>query len=155
MDKFNRRTLWIASSAFLTINHIGIVILYWLQNKYEIPGFYLILCVMLIWFSFVCAGLIFPLMGLLRGELFPQSAKMIGNGLSQCLISLICFITARVFLPVSEMCGIEINFLIYACFASLIVLYTFFDLPETRGKTLVEIQNELKGIKSSKIESGC
>lgn len=108
---------------------------------------------MLTIFSCLYAMFMFALIGILRGELLPQSVKMLGAGLCTFVLSVGSFLNTRTFLPIAETFGMEFNFALFSVSALILAVYTYFDLPETRGKTLVEIQNELKGVKDDKLES--
>ena len=39
-----------------------------------------------------------------------------------------------------------INFVLFAFVSLFMFFYVYYDLPETRGKTLTDIQRELKGV---------
>jgi len=152
MDRVNRRTLMLVCCCCITIIHATTAALYCVQSRYEIKHFNIILFVLLTTFSCMYAMFMFPLIGILRGELMPQSVKMVGGGLCTFMLSLGCFINTRTFLPIAEAFGMEINFVVFSICSLIMAVYVYFDLPETRGKTLVQIQNELKGI-DRKLES--
>jgi len=152
VDRVGRRCLILITNVIVTVIHIGIVALYCIQYTYEIPCFHLILCIMLTMYA--CLSLMFqaPLLSLIRGELLPQKVRMMGSGFSTVVISLVYFIQIHTFLFIAEKLGIEYNFVMYSCSALLSVVYLYFELPETRGKTLVEIQDDLKSAKDGKPE---
>ena len=93
---------------------------------------------------FICTftafiGLV-PLSWMLCGELFPMSYKGLGTGLTTgfgflCLFSVV--MTAPYMFEYLLAWG---TFLIYGCIAAGGTLLLFFYLPETRGKTLLEIE---------------
>ena len=155
MDRFNRRTLMLMSCAFIISTHAVTATLYYVQPLYPVPYFDLILFSMLTVYSCVFGMFIFPLTAALRGELLPQSLKAIGSGSALFVSSVGGFVNARTFLPVQEACGNGTNFLIYFLVGVLMFVYVYYDLPETKGKTLVQIQNELKGIANTSREENC
>lgn len=73
-----------------------------------------------------------------------MSVKAIGGCLAVVVNSLAGFATARLFPTIMFHYGIEYNFLLYfgACVLGFVHIYS--TLPETRGKSLIEIQRELK-----------
>ena len=146
MDKFDRRTLMLVCCSCITIIHAAAATLCWFQSALGVTYFNIILFVFVTIFSCLYAMFMYPLIGILRGELMPQSVKITGAGLCIFMQSFGSFVNTRAFLPVVEAFGMEINFVIFSSSALIMVVYTYFDLPETRGKTLVQIQNELKGI---------
>lgn len=79
----------------------------------------------------------------IRGELFPQRLRVIGSAASTMFNGTIQFVLLRIFIPIWNTFGIYVNFLIYSVFCILISFCIYFLLPETRGKTLVEIQRDI------------
>jgi len=152
MDKVNRRTLMLVCCSCMAIIHAATAALYCVQSAHEITYFNVILFVFLTIFSCLYAMFMFPLLGVLRGELMPQSVKMTGAGLCTFMLSLGSFVNTRTFLPIAEAFGMEFNFVIFSICSLIMAVYTYFESPETRGNTLVQIQKELKGI-DAKLES--
>lgn len=87
---------------------------------------------------------------LMLGELFSASIK--GKGLA--VLTIVLSITVSVMTKVFQV--MEVNFGMYAPFALFSVccfvntFFTYYFVPETKGKTLEEIQQELKGNKNTK-----
>ena len=136
----------IASSTVTCTMLAGIAILYYMQSTKEIPNFQMLLFCMFSIFSCVFMGIVFPLVTLLQGELLPQSVKRAGTGLNMFTFSIVLFVNSRTFLPIAETFGMGANFIQFAIFNLIMIAYVYFDVPETRGRTLVEIQNELKSV---------
>lgn len=76
---------------------------------------------------------------IVRGELFPVKFKMIGNAASIICNAAVNFILLKMFIPIKNAYGLHLNFLIYSDFCVLISIAIYILLPETKGKTLVEI----------------
>ncbi len=76
-------------------------------------------------------------------ELFPTRIR--GKGMSLCLFfnSLAAALLAAFFLPLIEHIGINFTYWLFAFFTLLYFLLAFFFLPETKAKSLEEIQHEL------------
>lgn len=146
VEKFKRRTFLLASSTLTCIMLIGIAILYYIQSVNAISSFRMLLFCMFSIYSCIHMGLVFPLLNILRGELLPHSVKRTGLSLGAFFQAAALFASSRMFLPIAETFGMGTNFAIFALCNFLMIMYIYFDVPETRGKTLVEIQNDLKGI---------
>lgn len=149
IGSFNRRSIITVCSALIVITHVCTAALYYVnENLSQIPYFP--------WLSFSSITLfaaiysfMYPAIFLIRSELFPLSIKAFGGCISLIGNSSMSFLTTKTFVFVSERFGIHVNFLIFAVVSLQIVLFAYFLLPETRNKTLIEIQHELEGKKST------
>lgn len=81
---------------------------------------------------------------MIRAELLPYNVKGIGNGI--CII--FREIVAIILLKTYEICWqyscIYVIFLIFAVNSVILILFVYLALPDTRGKSLIEIQNHFK-----------
>ncbi|XKL60385.1 hypothetical protein PGB90_001401 [Kerria lacca] len=90
--------------------------------------------------AMVFSGGIHGLYFSIRSELFAQNVKEIGSSICIMGQSLCAFVSSKIFLYVSDMYGVYMNFVIFHIVCIFGVIYVYFTLPETRGKTLAEIQ---------------
>lgn len=151
MDKFNRRTYMLTACALISIIHAGTAALYYAQNSFDVPYFDWLLFSMLSAYACVFGMAVFPLTMAIRGELLPQSVKGIGACFYVIGSSLTGFGIAKTFLPVAEIYGVQANFILFSVNSLIMFVYVYFELPETRGKTLVAIQMELRKMKKSDV----
>lgn len=135
IEKFNRRTISLISYSVFIITNISIALLYY-TNWYSSPWMIFILIGIYACFSVVMDSVFY----MLRGELFPQSIKPFGCGLCNIGQAAIGFTTVKVFLNVAAVYGMHVNFVIYAIVSLFTLIFCYFALPETRGKSLIEIQ---------------
>lgn len=142
MDKFNRRTLWHTACILTAGSHAGTAALYYAQKT--VPYFEWFLFATVTIYSCVFGMLMLPLASAARGELLPQRVKAIGNCLAVVASSITGFGTSRVFLPIAEAYGMQTNFVLFSIMCLIIFAFEYFDLPETRGVSLVKIQKSLK-----------
>lgn len=77
-------------------------------------------------------------------ELFPTRVR--GKGISLCLFfnSLASTLLATFFLPMSNLLGMSQTYWLFAFFTFIYFLVAFFFLPETKSKSLEEIQFDLQ-----------
>lgn len=144
IEKVNRRSLALLSNFVFLLCHMGIAFFYY-ANDHSTMGKYNS------WLIFILIGIysLFQVATdsvfyLVRSELFPQSIKPIGCGLSIIAESVFDFVTVKAFLMIAETYGMYVNFVIYAIFSLLTFLFCYFALPETKGKSLIHIQHELE-----------
>ncbi|KAH0999453.1 hypothetical protein HUJ04_005323 [Dendroctonus ponderosae] len=99
----------------------------------------------LLLYSFFYAFGLDILPSLMAGELFSASIKAKGLAVANVFMGVICFFTATIFKTLSNELGLYAPFALFAlctfgsCALSLSIV------PETRGRTLEEIQQDLKG----------
>ncbi|XP_065220912.1 facilitated trehalose transporter Tret1-like [Planococcus citri] len=143
IDRFNRRTLILASYALCVLSHIASAGLYFVHEKITPIEYFP-------WFIFVSISLyaavyalLYPVVHIIRGELFPQSIKAIGGSVAIMTHACTGFMTAKMFLQVAELLGMYANFLFFALISITALFYAYFKLPETRGRTLVDIQKSM------------
>lgn len=141
IDKFNRRTLFLLSFAASAIVHAITTALYYInQSVTSVPYFPWLIFVTITLYSIIYSMGILPIYYILRGELFPQSMKAMGSSLGVVANALVGFITTKMFLWISTQFGMQLNFLLFSVVSVISFIYVYFEVPETKGKTLVEIQ---------------
>lgn len=144
VEKFNRRTLFLFTCAIMTLSQAGTVFLYYCRSTWNIPYFSWLLFASLTIYSCIFGMLMYPLTSAIRGELLPQSIKAVGSSISVAAASIGGFLSTKTFLPISIAYGMETNFIFYAAVCLILFVYIYIDLPETRSKSLIEIQKELR-----------
>ncbi|XP_065217783.1 facilitated trehalose transporter Tret1-like [Planococcus citri] len=145
IENFNRRTLTLLCYAIFILCHSAAC--YFLNDaaNNETPVTYGVWIV----FASVCifsgfSAVLDSVIHMLRGELFPQSIRPIGSALSISAHSFMEFVTVKIFLSIKAQYGTHMNFMGYAVVSLFSFLFSYFALPETRGKTLIEIQKSLE-----------
>ncbi|KAK3921152.1 Facilitated trehalose transporter Tret1-2-like protein [Frankliniella fusca] len=81
----------------------------------------------------------------LMSELLNQRAKTVIAPVCMTIMSLTSFGINKAFLSVGASSGYWVPFLFFTCTNVAIALFTLFVVPETKGKTLVEVQEMLRG----------
>ncbi|XP_065216909.1 facilitated trehalose transporter Tret1-like [Planococcus citri] len=145
IEKYNRRTLTLFSFTMFLLCHSTAAYFFYDADHNSSPirfGVWVIFGSVCTFSG--CSAVLDSVMHMLRGELFPQSIKPIGTGLTVVARSLMEFVTIKIFLMIRSQYGTYANFIAYAAISLISVLFCYFVLPETRGKTLIEIQNSLE-----------
>lgn len=86
----------------------------------------------------------------LMSELLSQRAKTIVAPVCMALMAVSSFAINNRFLPVGQTSGFYVPFLFFACSNLAIGLFTLLVVPETKGKTLAEVQDMLRGQRTRK-----
>lgn len=144
VDRFGRKILLCLSNGFMCLSLIGIASYFTLKDAGEsveslswLP--LLSLCIFVIAFS---AGM-GPVSYILLGELFLQDAKAFVAPIGQTLNFFLTFVIAFTFPMLTSSIGSGGTFFMFSGFCFLALLFTIFIIPETKGKSMSEIQHML------------
>lgn len=81
---------------------------------------------------------------LMIGEIFSSSIKSYATIVAVFIFGIMCFIANQLFFLLNTYVGLFGPFLLFGCVNLLGAIVGYFYLPETKGKTLEEIQQDLK-----------
>lgn len=91
----------------------------------------------------------------MASELFPTNVKALGNTIGIMIIQLTAFVVTKLYLVVSENAGVHTPFWIFTACSITGTVFTLLYVPETKGKTLEQIQEKLHGLsKQREVENG-
>jgi len=86
-----------------------------------------------------------PLTLTIGSEMFPTNVKALGNTLGSITINTTSFVVMTLYPIISANAGVHTSFWIFAACCLAGAVFTFFYVPETKGKTLEQIQKKLHG----------
>lgn len=107
------------------------------------------LCIFIIMFSFGFG----PVPWLMMGEIFPEDIKGIGGSLAGTMNWLLAFLITKTFGNLRSSMGTGGTFWLFSGLTIVGAIFVFVFLPETKGKSLQEIQAILSGNKAPKRDS--
>ncbi|XP_050522126.1 facilitated trehalose transporter Tret1-2 homolog [Daktulosphaira vitifoliae] len=92
-----------------------------------------------------------PLLPTLQGEMFPSNVRGLASAITSVTLTVISFVGLKTYQLITDQWGIHVNYFIYGsgCLVTFALIYWF--LPETKGKTFGEIQDEIVGIKKTSV----
>ena len=90
-----------------------------------------------------------PVPGAVLGEVFPSNLKSIAGCLGSMSGAIAGFVSAKTYEPIVKAQGQTFVFYGHAALALIALFFVMIFLPETKGKTLTEIQDMLVGNKDS------
>lgn len=132
-----RRPLLISSGIGMTVSILSSALyLYFFET-----GITAVVCVLLFVFFSSYGVLVIPWS--LIGELLPLHARGKGSGLMIALAYVLMFVTVKIFMLVLDEIGIVSIFVVFGIVSFLTVIYVYFAVPETLGKTFEEIEDSL------------
>lgn len=77
------------------------------------------------------------------GELFPPNLKMVATTIACSILLFLAFITTLVFPYLKELIGIANCFCLFGGFCAFGCIFVYLFVPETKGKSLEEVQKML------------
>jgi len=147
VDKLGRRILLLASGIVMALSTTAIGVYFFLKDQDEESvanlGWLPVasLCVFMIMFS-IGFG---PVPWLMMGELFATDIKGFAGSIAGTTNWVLAFVITKTFKNLTEGLGSGPTFWLFSGLTVLGVFFVFFVVPETKGKSLNEIQQELGG----------
>lgn len=146
IDKFGRRSLLIISSLLTGMALLVMSIFFHLQyNDYDVTSISWIpaACIMVYAATFkIGLGLVPIVVG---AEIFPTTVKAIGLTVADVFYVAAAVISINIYQILYDDFGLHVPLYIFTAFSFVMILFTLLWIPETKGKTLDEIQLMLKG----------
>lgn len=147
IDRFGRRVLLISSSILSSV-FLGVLGTFFYlkeQAKFDVSEYGAVpLAAVLLYALAYKYGLgLVPIVSM--GELFPTSVKAIGMTLSDLTYTIMAIVSLKVYYVTIALYGMYFPFLLFFCCGLFTATFVYFVVPETKGRTLEEIQMILKG----------
>lgn len=135
IDKVGRRKLYLIGSVGMTITLVLLSLSFYL----ELPGIITLICIlMFIAFFAACIG---PVFWTLVSEIFPNRIRGKALAFASFTQWVFNFLVVLLFPYFLKTAGGGITFLFLALMSALQWLFTYLNVPETKGKSLEEIEH--------------
>jgi len=144
VDRWGRKALLSASTGMMALSLFGIATFFTLKDNGASMDYlsWLPVTSLSLFVIFFSIG-VGPVTFVLLGELFAPEAKAYVAPVGQVLNMLLTFAIGLFYPYVASAIGAGITFYIFGGFSVLALLFTIFILPETKGKSMEEIQRIL------------
>ncbi|XP_060838737.1 solute carrier family 2, facilitated glucose transporter member 8-like isoform X2 [Rhopalosiphum padi] len=147
VDKYGRRPLFMASCVGTTLCHVCIALLLSQNDGYDesikaVDGWLLLASVCGAEF-FINIGLM-PVLSVIQCEYFPSDTRGLANSAVVFTITFTSTIMLKIYQPVTDAYGKRANFIGYAAITFLGGLFCYFWVPETKGKSFLQIQTDFE-----------
>ncbi len=141
IERYNRKTMTVISSAGVCATcAMAAIYEYFFEKTADKPLFWFPITCM--WINIVFSTLgISPLPWLMAGEMFPSQVRGAMSGLLWAISYLFMFVTVKLYPVTAILVNIYGVLWIFAGSALIGILFGLYILPDTRGKTLIEIEN--------------
>ncbi|XP_049881512.1 facilitated trehalose transporter Tret1-like [Pectinophora gossypiella] len=94
----------------------------------------------------VATGMV-PLPSVIAGEVFPLEYRSIGGSISIISVATVSFLVLKTFPALIDSLGLSGTYVLYSGMIAYFLIVMWFLLPETKGRTLQEIEDEYKGVR--------
>ncbi len=137
IDRVGRRKLLLVGSILLCIDALGLAYSFYTSA----PG-YLIL-VLVLSFIAIYAATLGPVTWVVLSEIFPNRIRGNAMGLATLCLWIANFFTTASFPILKEHFGLHTTFVVHAVICFVYFIYVYRNIPETKGRSLEEIENQL------------
>ena len=119
---------------------------YYLEKNagFDVSGYVWTMYLSVAGYCVVCSLGLGPVLQTVQAEFFPSNTRGLGGAVTGITSTLTTFINLKQYQIVEDNFGVYTNFWIFAFFALLGTVVLFRILPETAGKSLGQIQTDLK-----------
>ncbi|KAG7296891.1 hypothetical protein JYU34_019755 [Plutella xylostella] len=146
ISKVKRRTMVISVASLSAFSMFCISAYVYLRHNSMLPYDAAWIPILLLNIQVFCIGMgMVPLPAIIAGEIFPLEYRSIGSSFSLISNALLMFVALKTFPLLVEYLGMHGSYLLYGCFTFYNVCVIYFLMPETRGKTLQQIEDEFRG----------
>ncbi|KRK48900.1 sugar porter family MFS transporter [Secundilactobacillus kimchicus] len=137
-EKFNRRTLLIMGGSVMGLSFLLPAVINWLMPHTNPMMIVVFLCIYVAFYSFTWA----PLTWVLVGEIFPLQIRGRASGLASSFNWIGSWLVGLLFPIMTANMSQEAVFGIFGIICILGVIFIMTRVPETRGRTLEEIEEQ-------------
>ncbi|XP_072945788.1 facilitated trehalose transporter Tret1-like [Epargyreus clarus] len=149
VNKLNRRTVLFIGIIVSVISLFLAALLLYLRDFGYIPDDYKWIPVIpTLMYIFGKTLGILPIPWAIAGEIFPLAYRSLGSGISGMFLSIMFFVVVKTAPTSFRQIGVSGTFCVYAFCIAVCGGFLFYLLPETRGKTLYEIECHFRGVKT-------
>lgn len=141
MDRFGRRVLAMVSGAVMGASMFAIAA--YMASGSTWQQSWLPLSLILLYFLAGSLGLL-TLPFTMLAEVYPQRYRGLASGLTTCVLFLMCFVFTKLYPTMANHMGSVQLFRFYGAVSLVSVVYVWFLLPETKGKTLEQIADSFR-----------
>ena len=144
VDRLGRRILLMASAIFMCLTTLALGVYFYLTEiKMDVSAIQWLplisICIFIVMFS-IGFG---PLPWMMMGEIFAPEVKGVAAS-SACVLNwLLAFIVTKFFDDLKQVMNMGPTFWLFSVVSAIGTLFVYILVPETKGKSLIEIQREL------------
>ncbi|XP_066581522.1 facilitated trehalose transporter Tret1-like [Prorops nasuta] len=144
IDRYGRKLLLASSCALVAVSLVSLgaqfALIDWALDTTETQALALIA---VFFFQIATFTGILPVPSTVLGELFAPNVKCVAACIGSVCVGIFSFTSAATYLPLVSLIGEKYTFWFYALLQLSAIPFIIFVMPETKGKSLQQIQSEL------------
>lgn len=146
INRFKRRTMMFATGAISILSQFSLAgyLYFKVQGSLAYDAFWIPVLLINLKIFAVAVGML-PLPNVIGGEVFPLEYRSIGGTISLASFSGTFFLVLKTFTSLLNSVGMYGLYLVYGGVLTYCMIVIWWLLPETKGKTLKEIEDEFRG----------
>lgn len=146
INKIKRRTMVFTTGSLCVISQLAIAVYTYSKERgsFTYDSVWIPALLINLQFFTVATGML-PLPNVIGGEVFPLEYRSIGGSISLATMSASFFVVLKTFTTLVNTIGIYGTYTVYAGMLTYCLLIIWLLLPETKGKTLQQIEDEFRG----------
>lgn len=149
---FKRRTILFTSGVMTVLSLTFISIFIYLRDAEILTSLWLLevapISLMILYTVSFCLGLV-PLNWVICGEVFPLAYRSLGSTLSTSFLTPSFVVSMKTAPHLYSSVGVEGAFLVYSATLTVFLIVIYALLPETKDRTLQDIEDSFKGKKTN------
>ncbi|XP_034836845.1 facilitated trehalose transporter Tret1-like [Maniola hyperantus] len=147
MKTLRRRTLLFSSGAVCVLSYLGkSLYVYGKQNDFlPFDNQWVPIVLIALYMCSLTVG-ISSIPFAISGEIFPLEYRALGGGISVLALSMNFFIAVKCFPVLIQSMGLPLTYLLYAGIVTACLVVIYFMMPETKDRTLQEIEDSFRGL---------
>lgn len=146
INKVKIRTMMFATGSLCAGCHLAMAGYVYARNNGMLPFDSLWIPGILINLQIVSVAMgMVPLPSVIAGEVFPLQYRSLGGSISLVAVAGTIFLVLKTFPGLVSLMGLHGTYTLYAGILTTCLVVTYFLLPETRGKTLQQIEEHFRG----------
>ncbi|GAA3356208.1 sugar porter family MFS transporter [Streptomyces antimycoticus] len=142
INRLKRRTMLLGGFALTTTFHLLVGLSALLMPEGTAKAWFILVFVVL--FVFSMQATIGPLVWLILSEMFPLKIRSLAIGISIFVLWMANALVALGFPPIVKAMGISNTFFAFAAFGVLALLFIATCVPETKGRSLEELEDDFR-----------
>ncbi|XP_076273063.1 facilitated trehalose transporter Tret1-like [Rhynchophorus ferrugineus] len=154
IDKIGRRPLFLVSMFLAFLSLISMAIFLTIRDYTTINVssiLYLPLIFIVFYYIVFCGGLGIGV-NIFIAEIYPANIKAKGMAIASIVFAATVTSTTKIYQYTADYIGAAVPFYIFTAMSLIGIIYVYFFVPETKGKTLGMIQDELRGKSKTEID---
>nr|CAD7416958.1 unnamed protein product [Timema poppensis] len=148
VDRAGRKILLLVSGVFMFLSLFTLgLYFFFLERNYDLKriGWLPLVSVVVYIITYVLG--FGPLPWTVMAEILPANVKSVGGSIVSAFCWTLSFIVSKLFVSLVGLMGSSLVFWLFGFFCVVATLFVFCCVPETKGRSLQQIQDELVGIR--------